>query len=320
MPRDLVHAGNPVLGVPASIVTEELFNGLIMHRHTGKDANGHGVLDYYVAGGTANALTVSCKPALTEHYPGMPIYIKASAANTGAATLSVDGLGAVAIKKGGTAALDAGDIVAGQVFQVAYDGTNYQLLSAYSLLDYAASTGSANAYVLTLVPALSAYTDGRRVSFKAHATNTGPATLNVNGLGAVAIRGRGDQSLKGREIPAGQIVEVIYNGEKWQMTSNATPAAVVGAYRNLKAASTGTNAAVNVSADELVLADAANTYLTLRNISLTINNAVMGANGLDAGTLTASTWYAVHVIYNPTTDTVAGLLSLSDTVPTMPSG
>ncbi len=45
-----------------------------------------------------------------------------------------------------------------------------------------------------------------------------------------------------------------------------------------------------------------------------------GANGLDTGTVAASTWYAVFLIWNPTTRTAAGLFSLSATAPTMPAG
>lgn len=55
--------------------------------------------------------------------------------------------------------------------------------------------------------------------------------------------------------------------------------------------------------------------------STTINSAVVGANGLDTGTLAASTWYYVYMIgdstnYNPD----AFLISTSATVPYLPSG
>jgi hypothetical protein len=49
-----------------------------------------------------------------------------------------------------------------------------------------------------------------------------------------------------------------------------------------------------------------------------LSTGTTGANALDTGTVAASTWYAVWAIYNETT--VAGLLSLSATAPTMPSG
>jgi hypothetical protein len=54
--------------------------------------------------------------------------------------------------------------------------------------------------------------------------------------------------------------------------------------------------------------------------TITVNIAANGANGLDTGSKANSTWYYTYVIYNPTTRVTAGLLSLSTTSPTMPSG
>jgi hypothetical protein len=47
-------------------------------------------------------------------------------------------------------------------------------------------------------------------------------------------------------------------------------------------------------------------------------HGLAGGNDLDAGSLAASTWYYIWVIYNGTT--VAGLASLSSTSPALPSG
>jgi hypothetical protein len=61
---------------------------------------------------------------------GFRICFRASATNTGAATVAVDGLSAVAIKRPNNDALSAGDIVSGGFFDLAFDGTNYKLLAA----------------------------------------------------------------------------------------------------------------------------------------------------------------------------------------------
>lgn len=53
-------------------------------------------------------------------------------------------------------------------------------------------------------------------------------------------------------------------------------------------------------------------------LSLTINAATTGANGLDTGSLANNTWYHIWLISNGLT--TAALLSLSATSPTMPSG
>lgn len=56
------------------------------------------------------------------------LLIKFGSANTGAATLNINSAGAVAIKKNVSEALVAGDIAAGSVHLLAFDGTNYQIV------------------------------------------------------------------------------------------------------------------------------------------------------------------------------------------------
>jgi hypothetical protein len=58
--------------------------------------------------------------------------------------------------------------------------------------------------------------------------------------------------------------------------------------------------------------------IALQSVSVAPEITTNGVNGLDTGTLAASTWYYVYVIYNGTT--TAGLFSLSSTSPTLPSG
>lgn len=53
---------------------------------------------------------------------------------------------------------------------------------------YAVTTGSANAYEVTLTPAPTAYEDGFGIVVAIHADSTGESTLNVNGLGAIPIK------------------------------------------------------------------------------------------------------------------------------------
>lgn len=93
---------------------------------------------------------------------------------------------------------------------------------------------------------------------------------------------------------------------------------VTGTFKNLAVSATGSSANVSVSADEIVLSNASNQYVTLRTVSLTIAGTSVGANALDAGTIATGTWYSVWVIWDGTT--TAGLLSLSATAPTLPSG
>lgn len=85
--------------------------------------------------------------------------------------------------------------------------------------DYVVATGSANAYVLA-TPAFNAYAAGNKIRFKANFTNSGSATVNVNGLGAKTLKKTdGATNLASGDIVNGQIVECSYNGTDFQLTS-----------------------------------------------------------------------------------------------------
>lgn len=86
---------------------------------------------YYAAdAGSTDAYAVTMSPTPTVYAPGMLVHFKANTANTGAASLNVNSLGAKTIKKNASADLTTGDISAGQIVAVVYDGTNFQLVNS----------------------------------------------------------------------------------------------------------------------------------------------------------------------------------------------
>ncbi len=127
--------GNPALQIEGTIVSAAFLNALNNHRHRGLDEDGDGALDYAADTGSANAYAISLSPALTAHVTGMPITFMAANSNTGASTININGLGAVAIKKNVSTDLAAGNIAAGQLVTVIYDGTNYQLVNTGQAVD-----------------------------------------------------------------------------------------------------------------------------------------------------------------------------------------
>lgn len=82
-----------------------------------------------VAGGTANAITATLDPAPATYAElvGTPIRPKILATNTGPATLNVNGLGDRDILTGAGAALSGGEMVAGSIPTVIYDGTAFRI-------------------------------------------------------------------------------------------------------------------------------------------------------------------------------------------------
>jgi len=79
-----------------------------------------------------NALTGLAIPPLEGYTAGAQYTFIAQNNNTGAVTLDIDSLGVKAVTKFGTRALDAGDIIAGAITLVEYDGTRFQLINAAS--------------------------------------------------------------------------------------------------------------------------------------------------------------------------------------------
>ena len=81
---------------------------------------------YAVAIGTNTyTSTIAGITTLTE---GFSIKIKFTNANTGASTLNINSLGAKSILKGNGSALSSGNIKAGQICNLVYNGLNFQLL------------------------------------------------------------------------------------------------------------------------------------------------------------------------------------------------
>lgn len=184
-----------------------------------------------------DAYAITLVPAPTAYVVGQVFNFKAGTANTGNATLNVNGLGAVNILKNHDQTLDNNDIESGQIVTVVYDGTNFQMQSQvanvfasvtavqnYSHV-YAADSVGTDAYAITLSPAPASYATGQTFFFKAGTANTGAATLNVNGLGAKTIKKAYNSDLATGDILANQIVQVTYDGTNFQMMS---PVAAAG--------------------------------------------------------------------------------------------
>ncbi len=89
----------------------------------------HNAEKYAADAGTTDTYVITLSPVPTSYTNGMIVHFKANTVNTGAATLNVNSLGAKTIVKEYNTTLADGDIKAGQLVSVIYDGTNFQMLS-----------------------------------------------------------------------------------------------------------------------------------------------------------------------------------------------
>lgn len=120
-----------------------------------------------IAGGTANAITITLTPAIAAYAAGMTLrFYSGASANTTAATLSVNGLAATALQIGGVA-LTAGQIAANTLYEVVFYNSTFQVFSP-------ASAGTANPPVRQT--ALSGTVDANGLPSFGGATGSGTVT------------------------------------------------------------------------------------------------------------------------------------------------
>ena len=163
-----------------------------------------------------NALIGTSVPPYTSYVAGMTLSFVPVNTNSGAVTLDLDGLGAKNVFVGSATALSSGDLVAGRIAQIQYDGTRFQLYQS-SIADGAVTTAKiadlnvttakiADLNVTTGKLAANAVTtakitDANITAAKLDGAQTGTAPIygarawvNFNGTGTVAIRASGNVS------------------------------------------------------------------------------------------------------------------------------
>lgn len=77
----------------------------------------------------SDSYAITLDPAPSAYATGQSFTFKANTANTGASSLNVNGLGAITLKKQHDQDTATGDIEAGSIVEVVYDGTNFQIIS-----------------------------------------------------------------------------------------------------------------------------------------------------------------------------------------------
>jgi hypothetical protein len=211
-----------------------------------------------IIAGSANTYTLTLTPAITAYISGSIIFIGVPGAltNTGASTINVNGLGALPITDTRGNPLLGGEIF-GQVMLTCKDGTSFVITNAAQTSEtvlgnvrlataaevaagstftqaigprrmstqiqsgswvYVATAGTANALTATLVPAITAYTAGLRVSLGITTTNTGAVTLNLNGLGVKTVIRSDGSPAQSADLQSGSIVDFIYDGTNFQIS------------------------------------------------------------------------------------------------------
>lgn len=97
----------------------------------------------------------------------------------------------------------------------------YHGTAALKYVNYASDTGSANTYAVAPVPALSGYAAGQVVILKPANAVTGASTINVNALGAKAVKTQDGSDLSANAMVAGGVFILVYDGTNFILTNPA---------------------------------------------------------------------------------------------------
>jgi len=88
-----------------------------------------GTFQFLTSVAGTNTITGTAALSMSALAAGQTFRFVAAATNTGAVTLNINSIGAKAITKNGTTALNASEILINSVLEVIYDGTQFQLLN-----------------------------------------------------------------------------------------------------------------------------------------------------------------------------------------------
>lgn len=278
--------------------------------------------------GTANAITgdifgfaspVALKTG--SNYNFIPLF-----ANTSAVFANFGGAGSVEIKKAsptGAISLTGGEIRRGVSTLVIYNGVNLLIIGPEAPLMQASTSAAAASTTdlgavgnyniqLTGNVGIQSFGSSAAVGDLFRLTFAGSLVITYNAVSMI-LPGATDLFAK-----VGDRVWVTYLGAgAWRVVNYVPffPASTgIGGAKGLMITNNAVtpNTKIDITILEGLTVQGSAYYPTA---AFTINALVNGANGLDVGSLAANTWYYVWALTN-----TVGILSLSSTAPTLPTG
>lgn len=115
-------------------------------------------------------------------------------------------------------------------------------------LNSGVDTGTANNYIVTPDPAMTAYGEFVEITFLAANANTGASTITANGLGAIAITRRDQTPLQAGDIQANGVYTLIGDGTGMQLQANPLSGNATGPINGKLATAIASAGTVNLNA------------------------------------------------------------------------
>jgi len=265
--------------------------------------------DYAADAGGTDAYAITVAPIPTAYVTGQVFRFKANTANTGDATLNVNSLGAKTLKKptaSGYTALETGDILANQLVEVMYNGTD--LIVTSTLSSGLSSTGLY--FPQTLALAVNGVTTVA-VGINTSTSETDGSVLYTVLVSAAttAVVQRWAKDSSGSYYVTHEVTTTVPGGQNFSSNTNTMGLAVIGSYVYLCYASTAPAAIVR----RFDKADLANdTAITISGTDFdTSSYCPAYTNGTDLIVCdTTTTWYR-YTISGTTITNAATVTTLS---------
>jgi hypothetical protein len=188
-------------------------------------------LNFAVDTGSVNNLSVAYDPVFVELTNGLPLRVLVAHTNTGPSNLVVNNLVAAAIKRADRTDVQAGDLVAGEVACVVYDGQFFQLMNFLGVgganvnnnyydisIPFCLDTSiTPNTITAIFSPPLTTIVAGDLILVQIANANTAGASITVNSLASKSVVVGDLSTLVANQIVPGMIALMIYDGTRFQL-------------------------------------------------------------------------------------------------------
>jgi len=183
-------SADPFTGVASTNVQDQLEE--IQGNITDNTANQNTLTQ---TGGSSNAYTLTPPVAITAYAAGQKFLVRLNHRNTGAATLNVSGLGAVAVKVyfGGTLSdPPPGSLLVGDVYDIVHDGTRFVIAGRSNIVaagtfgtaaafDFDISTAAFRGYRITIFALTHSAAATRTICFQVGTGTAASPTITTSG-------------------------------------------------------------------------------------------------------------------------------------------
>jgi hypothetical protein len=179
--------------------------------------------------GAVDAVVVSYDPPLSSYTVGLILRVRIKHACNGPSTIDA-GAGVTSIVRANGASTATGDLVAGMVAELVYDGTFFQLVNFLggagtgcavntyiTKLPYAVDTGTGG-NIIAAFPPLTSITTGDAVLVKLGASHTlpgGATTFTPDALASHPVFANGGPAVLQGDAIAGDIMLLRFDGTNW---------------------------------------------------------------------------------------------------------